>query len=404
MLSDAKARKLKPTDKPVSDGSVRGLYLFPSSMDGSGKWIMRFVSPETGVRRDMGLGTYPAISIKEARSTALAARALLEQGTDPLEEKKRDRAAETKKLAVPAFETAAKRLHADIAPGFRNKKHGDQWINTLEKYVFPEIGRIAVNLLTPADFAKCLKPIWLEKPETASRVKQRCDAVMDWCAASGFVIASPVTVVDKLLPKQPGKRERVSHFPALPWRDIPLFAKDVLRSGTKATSKPMLEFLILTATRSGEVRQMTWQEIDFKEKIWTIPAARMKAKVTHRVPLTPRAIEILNEQAESLGKKHGLVFPSRNNTPFSDATLTKFLSDKEIASDTPDRFATAHGFRSSFRDWASENGYARDLAEKALAHTIKNATEAAYHRTDLLDQRRVMMEAWEKHVMAPAGD
>jgi len=159
----------------------------------------------------------------------------------------------------------------------------------------------------------------------------------------------------------------------------------------------MLELLILTASRSGEVRQMRWEEIDLSGAVWTVPASRMKAKVVHRVPLAARGIEILEHQLQQSATGEGLVFPSRKNTPVSDMTLTKFLRDQKAASDVAGRMATAHGFRSSFRDWASENGFPKDVAEKALAHTVKNAVEAAYHRTDLLEQRRTMMIAWEKH-------
>ncbi|WP_042775864.1 tyrosine-type recombinase/integrase [Sinorhizobium fredii] len=400
MLSDARARKLKPGDKPISDGAAKGLYLFPSAKPGSGKWVLRFVSPITGKRRDMGLGSYPAVTIREARTKAFAARSLIETGGDPLEER-REREDEAKKRAkIPTFEDAARRHHGDRAEGFRNKKHIDQWINTLEQYVFPRIGETLVNALGPADFAVCLKPIWLEKPETASRIKQRCDAVMDWCAANGHILASPVRVVDKLLPKQPGKRERVEHQPALPWRALPAFIRDVLRPGQPSTTKTMLELLILTASRSGEIRQMQWDEVDLSDALWTIPVSRMKAKVLHRVPLTSRAIALLEGQLEKSETGEGLVFPSRSNTPISDMTLTKFLRDRNVTSDTPGRIATAHGFRSSFRDWASENGYARDVAERALAHTVKNATEAAYHRTDLLEQRRKMMIEWEKYCLS----
>lgn len=224
---------------------------------------------------------------------------------------------------------------------------------------------------------------------------------MNWCAARGFVIASPVGVVGQLLPKQPGKRERVVNQPAVPWRVVPDFVRDVLHAGLKSRSKIMLEVLILTAARSGEIRQMTWSELDLRKGIWTLPAERMKAKVIHRVPLSPyliRLFERLREEAEL--ETTELVFPSRNNTPVSDMTLTKCLRDHKVESDTPGRLATAHGFRSSFRDWASENGYPRDLAERALAHTIQNATEAAYHRTDLLEQRRDVMLAWEEWVLS----
>jgi integrase len=396
MLSDAKARKLKPNDKPVSDGTVSGLYLVAGGAPGSGKWILRFVSPVSGKRREMGLGSYPTTSIRDARAKAFEARGVIDSGKDPLE-LRREQEQEMKRIAnVPTFEDAARRHHADKAEGFRNRKHVDQWINTLEQYIFPKIGNKLVNALGPADFAACLKPIWLEKAETASRVKQRCDAVMNWAAANGFILASPVGVVDKLLPKQPGKRERVEHQPALPWRSIPSFFAEVLKVGRANTTRYMLELVILTACRSGELRQMQWHEVDFSSAIWTIPASRMKAKVMHRIPLTPRAIEILEAQLELSETGDGLVFPSRNNTPISDMTLTKFLRDHQVMSDTPGRIATAHGFRSSFRDWASENGYPCDLAERALAHTVKNAVEAAYHRTDLLEQRRPMMEAWDR--------
>jgi integrase len=256
------------------------------------------------------------------------------------------------------------------------------------QYVFPTIGRIPVNELRPQDFANCLKPIWLVKPETASRIKQRCDAVMISCAALGFVVAGPVGVVAALFPKQPGKRERVEHQPALPWRHIPEFVRDLLHAGPTTDTKSMLEFLILTVARSGEVRMMTWDEVDFGKAVWTIPALRMKAKVAHRVPHSTRAITILKSRQSASREQGALVFPSRKNTLISDMTLTKFLRDHSVRSDVAGRVATAHGFRSGFRDWASEHGYPRDLAERALAHTVRNATEAVYHRTDLLEQRR----------------
>jgi integrase len=399
MLSDAKARKLKPTDKPLNDGTVKGLYLFPARTAGAGKWILRFVSPKTAKRRDMGLGSYPTISIREARTRAFEARLKIEDGFDPLEERRAAEDDAKKNAGIPTFEQAARSVHGDLAEGFRNAKHAAQWITTLEATIFPKLGTRLVNELGPADFAGCLKPIWLKKPETASRVKQRCDAVMEWCAANGFIMASPVRVVDKLLPKQPSKRERVEHQPAMPWRALPSLFCDVFNFGEATQTKLMLELLILTACRSGELRQMDWQEIDFANALWIVPASRMKAKVIHRVPLAPRAIEILELQLRHSLNREGLVFPSRKNTPISDMTLTKFLRDRSVLSDTPGRIATAHGFRSSFRDWASENGYPKDVAERALAHTVKSSVEAAYHRTDLLEQRRSMMIAWERYCL-----
>ena len=182
----------------------------------------------------------------------------------------------------------------------------------------------------------------------------------------------------------------------MPWRDLPLFV-ETLRAGPHNVTRALLEFLILTAARSGEARGATWGEVDLDAKVWAVPASRMKAKVAHRVPLSDRAIAILEGQ-----RKHphqsDLLFPSPRGLVLSDMVLTKFLRDQNAKSSEPGRIATAHGFRASFRDWASENGYPRDLAERALAHTVRDATEAAYHRTDLLQQRRSMMEAWARHI------
>lgn len=393
MLSDARARRISPKDKPLAAGGVAGLFLFPSSQSGHGKWILRFVSPVTGKRRDMGFGAYPGFGIAAARKAAIEAHELIAIGSDPIEVRRQAEEEIRTRSVVPTFREAAGRVHAAVKPGFRNAKHADQWINTLADYVFPAIGDRPVTELRARDFADALRPIWLTKPETASRVRQRCDAVMKWCAARDLVAASPLSAIDVLLPRQHGKRERVEHHPAVPWRQLPEVARTLFHEQPPTIGRLMLEFLVLTAMRSGEVRGMTWNEVDLESGTWTIPARRMKMKVVHRVPLPPRALAVLHFQVTQRGASP-LVFPSRRNTPVSDMTLTKVLRDAGIPSDTPGRFATAHGFRSSFRDWASENNYPRDLAEKALAHTIGNATEAAYHRTDLFDARRPMMDDW----------
>ncbi|MEQ8741035.1 MAG: tyrosine-type recombinase/integrase, partial [Hoeflea sp.] len=365
MLTDAAARKLEPGSKPRSDGTVQGLQLVPSKTKGRGKWNLRFVSPVTGKRRDMGLGSYPEISILTALRAALEARDLIASGGDPLEAKRAAELERRLETTMPNFEQVGRMVFEEISPGFRNAKHIRQWIGTLETYVFPRIGRLPVNELRASDFADVLRPIWLSKPETASRVRQRCDTVMNWCAAQDYVIASPVQNVDRVLPKQKGKRERIQHHPAVPWRHIPSFTGRVLRAGRSTMSKLALEFLMLTAARSGEVRFMEWSEIDWEAEIWTVPKERMKAGVIHRVPLSPRAMEILRvrQQEEAFSS---FVFPSRNGKSLTDMALTKALRDAKVKSDTPGRIATAHGFRSSFRDWASENGYPRDVAERAL--------------------------------------
>ncbi|CAN1515941.1 XerC Integrase [Sphingomonadaceae bacterium] len=397
-ITDIRARSLKPGDKPIAHGLVPGLRLEPGSARGRGKWILRYVSPVTGKRRDRGLGVYPDTSIAEARVRAEKARAIIAAGADPIEvNKAEEQAAKTAREAL-TFEGAGRQYHEEQKAGWRNEKHRAQWINTLQEYVFPMIGAHKVGDLTPAHFADALRPIWLAKPETASRVRQRCQAVMKWCWAHGMVAGNPVDVVDHLLPQQPGKRVRVQHHPAMPWREIPAFVRDVLHFGKPNASRALLEFVILTAARSGEARQMLWDEVDLDHAVWSVPAARMKAKIVHRVPLSPRAVEMLHRQRAAYPEAE-LVFPAPRGGVFSDMVLTKFLRDHNAVSGEKGRVATAHGFRSSFRDWASENGYPRDLAERALAHTIANQAEAAYHRTDLLEQRRGMMEAWSAHCL-----
>lgn len=395
VITDLMAKKAAPKGAPIADGTIQGLRLEPGPTKGKGKWIIRYLSPTTNKRRDMGLGTYPEVAIPEARRRGLEARRLIASGVDPIDARQASFKAGN---VAKTFRQAAETYHEEQKPGWKNPKHADQWINTLEAYVFPAIGNRKVAELAPRDFADALRPIWLKIPETASRVKQRCHAVMKWCWAHGLVTGNPVDVVDHLLPAQPGKRVRVQHFPSMPWQDIPKFATAVLRAKEPNVSRLLLEFVILTAARSGEARAMTWSEVDFQAKVWTVPASRMKAKVAHRVPLSTRAIEILTIQRQK-HPESDLVFPAPRGGVLSDMALTKFLRDVKAKSSDPGETATAHGFRSSFRDWASEKSYQRDWAERALAHTIQNQAEAAYHRTDLLEQRRTMMEAWASHVL-----
>ncbi|WP_104655048.1 tyrosine-type recombinase/integrase [Ralstonia insidiosa] len=393
MLTDKQAKALRPKDKPVFDGKVTGLLLTPTK---SGcKWTLRFTSPVTGTRRDAGLGTYPETSIAEARDKALAMRKLIDNGEDPIDRRNREREAASVAAAALTFEKAARQVHEDLKPGWKNEKHAAQWISTLETYVFPKVGNRKLDAITPADCADVLRPIWLTKAETASRTRQRMHAVMQWAWAHGHITANPVSVVDHLLPKQSAKAE---HQPAMPWRQVPEFVATYLAEHAPGDStRAALLFLILTATRSGEVRSATWDEFDLRARVWNIPAARMKANEAHRVPLSEKALTLIKELKQSQ-LHETLVFPSPREKVLSDMTLTALLRRVKAESDTPGRVATAHGFRSSFRDWASESGYARDLAERALAHTVANKVEAAYHRTDLLEQRRPLMEAWAEHV------
>lgn len=394
LLSDAKARSIKPDDKPIPHGGITGLTLHPSTTKGRGKWVFRYVSPVTGKRRNAGLGIYPEISIADAGNQARLMREQLAKGLDPLEVKKE----EASKPAIPTVEIAARQVHEQLLPGWRNPKHGKQWISTLEQYAFPIIGRQPINAITPAHIASVLQPIWLKIPETATRVKQRLHAVMAWAWAHGFCQANPVDVVDKLLPLQPSKAIRTQHQPAMDWRILPAFYQQHLANAERFdVSRALLSFVILTGCRSGEARSMRWEELDLDAAIWTIPADRMKTQVIHRIPLSLQAMAVL----EKVRGLHGeWVFPSpRKQVPLTDMALTTLLRRVEAQSTTPERLATAHGFRSTFRDWCSEQGYPRDLAERALAHLIQNKVEAAYHRTDLLDQRRPMMDAWAEFVV-----
>jgi len=399
LLTDLKARGIIPGSRPVPHGGVTGLTLLPSKKQrGSGKWVLRYVSPVSGKRRNAGLGAYPEVGIATAAKIGRQMREQIANGQDPLTEKE----AQEQRQVIPTFQGAAIQVHEELRPGWKNAKHAQQWINTLTEYAFPKIGAIQIDQLSPRHVADVLRPIWLEKAETASRVRQRIHAVMAWGWAHGFNNANPVDVVGHLLPGQASLSIRREHQPAMPWQSLPAFAASELdcSADLDVTRRAML-FLILTAARSGEVRGMTWDEVDLPGAVWTIPASRMKAKQAHRVPLSRQALLLLQQQ---FGQHHQLPFPSvRARTVMSDMTLTALLRRLEAPSDSNGRVATAHGFRSSFRDWCSEHGYARDLAERALAHTVKSQVEAAYHRTDLLEQRRPMMQAWSDYVLPKYG-
>ncbi|HEM8307709.1 TPA: tyrosine-type recombinase/integrase [Providencia rettgeri] len=394
LLTNTKAKNIQPGDKPLPHGGITGLTLHPSSTKGRGKWVLRYMSPVTQKRRNAGLGSYPEITISEVSNIASIMREQIIKGIDPLEFKK----SISEKPSIPSFEDAARKLHSELLPGWKNEKHGKQWITTLEQYVFPFIGSMTLDTIAPADIADTLRPIWLTRSETASRVKQRIHAVMQWAWAHSYCSANPVDVVAHLLPQQISVSIRTEHQPAMPWKSLPLYIATYVSTDERYNvTRALLLFVILTASRSGEARAMRWGEIDFKQRVWTIPAERMKAGMQHRVPLSDQAMSLLHSLK---GLHDELVFPSpRKQVVLSDMVLTAFLRRTKAPSDNPNRVATAHGFRSTFRDWCSEHGYSRDLAERALAHTVKNKVEAAYHRTDLLDQRRPMMQTWADYLL-----
>lgn len=360
---------------------VPGLYIRVADT-GAGYWFFRFML--RGRRRDMGLGSSVDVSLAEAREMALQARKLKRQGIDPIDHRNEAQAAQERAqvASTMTFERAAREVHETLAPGWKNPKHADQWINTLAAYAFPRIGDMPVGSIGVAEVLEVLKPIWQDKAETARRVRQRMDQVMRWAEAHGHAEKNPVAAAVELLPRQ---RAKVEHHAAMPYAEVPAFMAE-LGAAAPAAGTLALRFTILTAVRSGEVRGATWAEIDLERRTWTIPAERMKAEREHRVPLSPAAVSVLRQASEAFGAD-GLVFPARDDKPLSDMTLTAALRRRGLP-------YTVHGFRSSFRDWCAEQGVPREIAERCLAHAVKDDTEAAYLRTDALEQRRPVMRRW----------
>ncbi len=392
-----KAKELGPLDvKRLIEpglhavGGVAGLHLqvLPS---GGKSWLLRIVIG--GKRREVGLGGFPDVPLAMAREKAREVREAVQQGRDPIAERATARSllAAQRGAEITFDECACKFIEAKSAE-WRSAKHAAQWSATLETYASPVIGTMQVRDIELAHIVKILEKdnFWTTKTETASRVRGRIESVLDWATVRGFRKGeNPARWkghLDKLLPA-PKKVSKVEHHAALPVDEMGAFIRDLRQR--EAIAARALEVLILTAARSGEIRGMTWDEVDLDAAMWVVPAERMKAKREHRVPLSTRVIEVLRAQPVVAGD---LVFPGmREGSPLSDMTLTAVL--KRMG--RPD--LTAHGFRSTFRDWAAERtNYPREVAEAALAHTIENKVEAAYRRGDLFEKRRRMMEDWSK--------
>jgi integrase len=372
-------------------GGVPGLAL--QIVGDARSWVLRVAVG--GKRREIGLGGYTtANGVAEARRKALDAREKIQAGIDPVQERESARAAlKAARLTGITFKQAAESYIADQEAGWSNAKHAGQWTATLETYAYPTLGSIQVADITTAHVLEVLKKdnFWSGKPETASRVRQRIEKVIAAAdATAGRERLNPARweVIGKSLPAK-AKVAKVEHHAALPWQEMPGFMtklREQAGNGARA-----LETAILTAARSGEVRGMTWGEIDLDQKLWTIPASRMKAKREHRVPLSTAAMTLLQSLIPSGGKVEPgkLVFPgAKKDTQMSDMTLAAVLRRMKLD-------VTTHGFRSSFRDWAGEStAHPREVIEHALAHQLKDAAEAAYARGDLLAKRRVLMEDW----------
>jgi integrase len=366
---------VKAAKRPGRFGDGDGLFLVVGAT-GSKSWVCRV--QKHGRRRDIGLGSAAKVTLSVARDRAREVRTWVELGLDPVFEKR-------KASGIPTFREATAKVFAANRKTWRNEKHEGQWLRTLESFAFPNIGDIRVSEITGPMIRNVLAEIWLTKPETARRVRQRIGAVLDWAFASGYrETEAPMRSITKGLPRQPKKD---GHFAAMPYADVAAFM--VRLRERESFSRLALQFAVLTAARSGEVRGAAWTEIDIKNALWTIPKERMKAQREHVVPLSKPALRIIERCRELRTRDCPLIFPGmKGDKPLSDMTLTKLLREMKQP-------YTAHGFRSAFRDWASEETDVQgEVAEAALAHMVRDKTEAAYRRGRLLEKRRKLMDDW----------
>ena len=368
-------------------GVVPGLALQVTPA-GARSWSLRAVVG--GKRREMGLGGYPAVTLAMAREKAREARELIVKGIDPIQRQQEAQSALRASMAAAlTFKECADRYIKAHRAGWKNAKHAQQWRNTLEQHAYPVMGELLVRDVKLPQVLAVLEPIWTTTNETAVRVRGRIELVLDWAAARGLRDGlNPARWrghLDKLLPK-PSKVNNREHHAALPVAEVGAFM--VRLRAAEGMGARALEFVILTAARSGEVRGATWAEIDRDTKVWTVPAGRMKAGKEHRVPLSAEALALLDALPRMAGTE--LVFPAPRGGMLSDMTLAAVLRRMKVE-------AVPHGFRSTFRDWAAERtNYPRDVAEMALAHAIGDKVEAAYRRGDLFEKRSRMMTDWAK--------
>ncbi|MEJ1381615.1 MAG: integrase arm-type DNA-binding domain-containing protein [Candidatus Sedimenticola sp. (ex Thyasira tokunagai)] len=390
--------KVRQEKKPGWYADGAGLYLQVSPTL-SKSWVYRY--QVGGRERRHGLGRYSekGVTLKEAREAAAVCDRLRKEGIDPIDHKKRQEAINAlESVKGMTFKDCADKYIESHRRGWKSPKHAQQWENTLATYAAPIIGALSAKDVDVGLVLKVLEPIWHDKPETATRVRQRVESVLDWATARGYRTGeNPARWkghLDKLLPKR-SKVQKVKHHEAMHYLAVPEYYLDLLTHETMAARA--LSFIILTGVRSSEAREAAWSEIDLEAGVWAIPAERMKSGRFHRVPLTDEAVSLL-EKVKPFSLD-GLVFPGmKRNHSISAAALRKHFKDQHPA-------LTIHGFRSSFRDWCAEQtNYPRELAEAALAHVIKDQTEAAYQRGDMLERRRKVMEAWSIYCTTKRGD
>lgn len=367
--------------KPGKHGDGHGLYLYVKPQ-GHKHWVLRVVS--RGRRVELGLGSVRDVTLAEARVAAQRLRREVRSGGDP--QVSRRRAA-----AVPSLQAVAVEVHAAKSSGFKNTKHRAQWLASLEP-VFAALGDRPVTTISSGDVLAVLRPMWATRPETASRVLQRLRFIFQWCKAQGVLHGeNPTEGLRTLFPAPKPSR----HHAALPYAQAPAFLVALRASPSHSTVQAALEFLILTAARTSEVLGATWDEMDLDAATWTIPAARMKAGVVHRVPLTALGVALLEAVRAASDGRSRYVFPGRV-APRPLSTMVFLMALRRL--DAP---CTAHGFRTTFKTWARERThFENELSEFALAHRLASKTEAAYNRTDLFEKRRALMEAWDHFLQA----
>ena len=381
------ARTVSTTTEPGRYADGGGLYLLVAP-GGSKSWMLRTVVK--GRRCDIGLGSVELVSLADGREEARRLRRIARAGGDPLAERRQER------RPVPSFEDAAKVVHTAHAASFKSDKHSKQWLSSLAE-VFKAFGAKRVDAITSADILAALNPHWLTRPETSRRVLQRVRVVFEWCKAQGYrTDDNPTQGLTKVLPKQ---RVARGHHAALPYQNLPAFVQALREADAGEVVRLAFEFTILCASRTSETLNAAWTEIDLEAKTWTIPGPRMKAGIDHRVPLSPRCIKIL-ERTKALSDGGPYVFPGRSpKKPLSNMVFLMALRRMER------RDVTVHGFRSTFRDWAAERtNVPRAVCEAALAHTLRDKTEAAYNRTDLFDRRRDLMTSWSRFATSKPAD
>ncbi|WP_321803882.1 tyrosine-type recombinase/integrase [Burkholderia sp. BCC1988] len=379
--------------KPGYLGDGGGLWLQVSPA-GTKSWVFRFTIGKR--RREMGLGSVDTFTLVEARQKALACRRLVADGVDPIDQRIIERAAF--KPAAPTFATCADKYIDANRAAWSNAKHADQWTNTLTTYAGPVFGHLPVDHVTTEKIIEAIGDLWATKTETATRVRQRIEAVLDWATVRGYRTGeNPARWkghMDKLLPK-PSKVKRVEHHAALPYGDVAAFMATL--AGAAGTATRCLEFTVLTACRTGESIGALWSEIDLDAAVWTIPAERMKAKRSHRVPLSDAAVRLLSTLPREQDNDHVFI-GTRAGKGISNMSMLAVLKRLKRTD------LTVHGFRSCFRDWAAERTqFPRELAEAALAHIVGSETERAYQRGDMFDRRRLMMQAWADFTASQPG-